>query len=203
MCHGVIYRFSCHDWKLDPVSLSKLRANRILEFGTWLLKQDNSHLITRRYCWISCCVMSVIRSRNLLNASLLGCDTALWQEWFMTVQWEGSAVHEEIFLVCWTLRMKALWSFEMLAATCCMTQCHITEDLNLLQHCFEKLKSCKKCCMYCMMFCNNIFYVSFLKRTIYHQNLCPLVRCESWCLQYIQKFKVDDILFLLKMGFGT
>jgi len=41
-------RFSCHDWKLDPVSLSKLRANRILEFGTWLLKQDNSHLVTRR-----------------------------------------------------------------------------------------------------------------------------------------------------------
>jgi len=85
MHHGVIYRFSCHDWKLDPVSLSKLRANRILEFGTWLLKQDNSHLVTRRYCWISCCVMSVIRSKNL------GCGTALWQEWFMTCQWEGSS----------------------------------------------------------------------------------------------------------------
>jgi len=91
MHHGDVYRFSCHDWKLDPVSLSKLRANRILEFGTWLLKQDNSHLITRRYCWISCCVMSAIRSRNLLNASLLVCDTASWQEWFLTCQWEGSS----------------------------------------------------------------------------------------------------------------
>lgn len=41
-------RFSCHDWKLDPVSLNKLRAARVLEFGMWLLKQDSHRLVTRR-----------------------------------------------------------------------------------------------------------------------------------------------------------
>jgi hypothetical protein len=84
-----------------------------------------------------------------------------------------------------------------------MTQCHITEDLNLWQHCFEKPNFCKKCHTYCIIFRNNIFYVYFLKRMIYLLNLHTLVKCESWCLQCIQKFKVNDSLFLLKMGIGT
>ncbi|PSN36840.1 hypothetical protein C0J52_14254 [Blattella germanica] len=41
-------RFSCQDWKLEPVSLNKLRGSRILDLGTWLSKQDNYHLVTRR-----------------------------------------------------------------------------------------------------------------------------------------------------------
>lgn len=41
-------RFSCQDWKLDPVSLNKLRASRVLEFGSWLSKQENHRLVIRR-----------------------------------------------------------------------------------------------------------------------------------------------------------
>jgi hypothetical protein len=60
----IISRFSCHDWKLDPVSLNKLRAARVLEFGMWLLKQDSHRLVTRRY-YLSCPHFCLSRDKEI------------------------------------------------------------------------------------------------------------------------------------------
>ncbi|XP_066993388.1 nonsense-mediated mRNA decay factor SMG7 [Anabrus simplex] len=41
-------RFSNQDWKMEPTVINKLRASRLLDFGTWLACQENYRLITRR-----------------------------------------------------------------------------------------------------------------------------------------------------------
>jgi hypothetical protein len=47
-----------------------------------------------------------------------------------TLIFKGQSVQEDFFLDCLTLRMKAMYSFQMSANTLAMTQCHISEDLN-------------------------------------------------------------------------
>lgn len=48
-----------------------------------------------------------------------------------TLIFKGQAVQEDFFFDCLTQRMKAMYSFQMSANTLAMTQCHISEDLNL------------------------------------------------------------------------
>jgi len=48
-----------------------------------------------------------------------------------TLIFKGQAVQEDFFFLdCLTLRMKAMYLFQMSADTLAMTQCHISEDLN-------------------------------------------------------------------------
>jgi hypothetical protein len=74
-----------------------------------------------------CLKVSNSLSQSLCNTDIHCAAERLWVERF-------------ILLGCLSLRMKALGSSDKSGHTYTLTPCHITEDLNLQQHCCENVQ---------------------------------------------------------------
>ena len=90
-------------------------------------------LCTYMYTWfffvlvMECAVRFEVLVVVLVKIILLGCDNCEWAR----ISWLFKDNSVFFFLNCFTLKVKALWSFKTLRNTCPVTQHHIPEGFNL------------------------------------------------------------------------
>jgi len=116
----------------------------LLDDTDTLMTELSIFLVIRNILWSK---YKKKRLKNLWNVTL-----CLWQvvpnvlKDCSVFNWWSSSPRRILFLCCFALKTKTPWSFKHMGTTDRMTQLHISENFNLLQHHCEKLRYCLQKC---------------------------------------------------------